>query len=434
MQSYIDDFREAIGAAIPIHLRIVNFFFLILPFSLVTGPFLPDLFLSIVAFYFLVISLKDKIFDYYKNYAVYAFFVFYFWIIFSGLLSNHPYQSLIDYNGPIFYIRYLFFVLGIAYLLKKTPKLIKIFCIHLLCLLIFVVIDGYLMWLTGTNILGFQSPSARVTGIFNDEEILGHFLSHTTPLAFALSVYIFGIKPKKIILYMSLLVVSETLIFISNDRAGFLKIFQFTLLLIFLSNHFKLFRVISFILSLLIISFIIQISKESKERYSDTLNQVSSTKIPFMPWTPNHEEHFKITIEMFKKSPITGQGPQAFRIYCDTPEYIQGCTNHPHNYYFQTIGELGVVGLILLSIAIIYVTQKLFRQFYNLWVKKNINSPYLSDHLVALFSLAFVLLWPLIPHQSFYNNWLNAYYFLPFGFIYYFLFLESEDSKSNIKL
>lgn len=434
MQSYINDFKEAIGSSIPIHLKIINFFFLTLPFTLVTGPFLPDLFLTIVALYFLVISFTNKLFYYYKNYAVYLFVLFYFWIIFSGLLSSHPYQSLMDYNGPVFYIRYLFFVLGIAYLLKNNPKLIKLFCIHLLCLLIFVVIDGYVMWLTGTNLLGFQSPSSRVTGIFNDEEILGHFLSHTIPLAFALSVYVFGIKPQKVILYMSLLVVSEILIFVSNDRAGFLKIFQFTLLLIFLSNHFKLFRVISFILSLFIISLVIQTSNESKERYSDTINQVSSTKIPFMPWTPGHEEHYKISLEMFKKSPITGQGPQAFRIYCDTSDYIQGCTNHPHNYYFQTIGELGVVGLIILSIALIYVTQKLFRQFFNLWLKKNKNLPYLSDHLVALFSLAFILLWPLIPHQSFYNNWLNVYYFLPFGFLYYFLFLESNNNKKNIKL
>ena len=434
MQGYINDFKEAIGSSISIHLRIINFFFLTLPFTLVTGPFLPDLFLTIVALYFLVISLTNKLFYYYKNYAVYLFVLFYFWIIFSGLLSSHPYQSLIDYNGPVFYIRYLFFVLGIAYLLKNSPKLIKLFCIHLLCLLIFVVIDGYVMWLTGTNLLGFQSPSSRVTGIFNGEEILGHFLSHTIPLAFALSVYVFGIKPQKVILYMSLLVVSEILIFVSNDRAGFLKIFQFTLLLIFLSNHFKLFRVISFILSLFIISLVIQTSNESKERYSDTISQVSSTKIPFMPWTPGHEEHYKITLEMFKKSPITGQGPQAFRIYCDASEYIQGCTNHPHNYYFQTIGELGIVGLIILSIALIYVTQKLFRQFFNLWFKKNKNSPYLSDHLVALFSLAFILLWPLIPHQSFYNNWLNVYYFLPFGFLYYFLFLESNNNKQYIKL
>jgi len=433
LQNYIDSFKHLIGSKIPVHLRIINIFFILLPFTLVTGPFLPDLFLTIIAIYFLIISTIDKLIHYYKNLAVYLFLAFYIWIVVSGLLSDHPYQSLIDYNGPIFFIRYLFFTLGIAYLLNKNTSLIKIFCIHLLLLLIFVVIDGYVMWSTGTNLFGFQSPSSRVTGIFNGEEILGHFLSHTIPLAFALCVFVFGIEPKKVILYMLLLVISEILIFVSNDRAGFLKIFQFTVLLIFLSNHFKIFRIISFVLSLLIISLIIQFSGDSKERYSKTVDQVSSTKVPFMPWTPGHEEHFKIALDMFKKSPITGQGPQAFRIYCDATEYIKGCTNHPHNYYFQTIGELGIVGFVILTIAFIYVTQKLFVQFYNLWIRRNNTAPYLSDHLVSLYSLAFILLWPLIPHQSFYNNWLNVYYFLPFGFIYYFLDAVSENNKLNIK-
>ena len=424
LQNYFYTIKELVRSGSPLHLRFIKIIFILLPFTLVTGPFLPDLFLTIIAIYFLIISFIYKLFHYYKNAAVYLFLFFYSWIIISGLLSDHPYQSLIDYNGPIFFIRYLFFVLGIAYLLNMNATLIKIFCIHLLLLLIFVVIDGYMMWLTGTNLLGFQSPSSRVTGIFNDEEILGHFLSHVVPLAFALSVFVFGIEPKKVILYMFLLVLSEILIFVSNDRAGFLKIFQFTILLIFLSNHFKFFRIVSFVLSLLIIYFVIQFSDDSKKRYSSTVEQVSSTKVPFMPWTPGHEEHFNITLNMFKDNPITGQGPQAFRIYCDTSEFIKGCTNHPHNYFFQTIGELGIVGFILLFLAFLYVTQKLFRQFYNLWFIKNLNKHYLSDHLVALFSLAFILLWPLIPHQSFYNNWLNVYYFLPFGFIYYFLFRD----------
>lgn len=431
LQNYIDSFKHLIGSKIPVHLRIINIFFILLPFTLVTGPFLPDLFLTIIAIYFLIISTIYKLIHYYKNLAVYLFLAFYSWIIFSGLLSDHPYQSLIDYNGPIFFIRYLFFILGISYLLNMNTSLIKIFCIHLLLLLIFVVIDGYVMWLTGTNLFGFQSPSSRVTGIFNDEEILGHFLSHTIPLAFALSVYVFGIEPKKVILYMLLLVISEVLIFISNDRAGFLKIFQFTLLLIFLSNHFKLFRVISFIISLIIITLIIQFSNESKERYTRTVNEVSSTTVPFMPWTPEHEKHYKLSINMFLENPIIGKGPQAFRIYCDSPLHIEECTNHPHNYYFQTLAELGIVGFTLLLTAFIYVTQKLFRQFYNLWIRRNNSTFYLSDHLVSFYSLAFILLWPLIPHQSFYNNWLNVYYFLPFGFILYFV--VSKNNKINIK-
>ena len=90
------------------HFNIISLLFILLPFTLVTGPFVPDLILTIISIYFLIISFKNKIFFYYKNYAVYFFCIFYFCIIVSGLLSEHPYESLLDYNGPVFFIRYLF--------------------------------------------------------------------------------------------------------------------------------------------------------------------------------------------------------------------------------------------------------------------------------------------------------------------------------------
>ena len=49
---------------------------------------------------------------------------------------------------------------------------------------------------------------------------------------------------------------------------------------------------------------------------------------------------------MFFNNPLFGQGPQMFKTLClITPEYMKACTSHPHNYYIQTLGELGIVGL-----------------------------------------------------------------------------------------
>ncbi len=261
------------------HFKIVCLFLILIPFTLITGPFLPDLFLTIIATYFLVISIMYKLIGYYKNKLVIFFLIFYLCILLRGIFSEHLYESLIDFNGPIFYFRYLFFVLGIQYLISTHPNLIKIFTLNLSFLLLFTILDGYLQWITGFNIFGFQSPSTRVTGIFNNEEILGHFLSHIVPLAMGLLVYIYGSKKKIIFLYMTFLVISEILIFITNDRSGFLKIFQFTLLLIFLSNNFKVFRIVSFGISICAIALILSISNNSKERYQGTFEDVSSTAV-----------------------------------------------------------------------------------------------------------------------------------------------------------
>ena len=197
----INNFKtDFFGTRFSLFFRLISFLFILLPFTLVTGPFLPDLFLSLIALYFLIISLINKLFNYYRNIAVYFFIAFYSCILISGLISDNPYKSLIDYNGPIFFFRYLFFVLGICYLLDTNSNLIRFFCFNLMIVLIFTIFDGFIMWGFGTNILGFQQPSARVTGIFNEEEILGHFLSHIVPLAFSLLVYIFGVRPKYIAL------------------------------------------------------------------------------------------------------------------------------------------------------------------------------------------------------------------------------------------
>ena len=402
--------------------QIVSLLFILLPFTFITGPFLPDFFLSLIAFYFLIISIKNKLFDFYKNKLVFYLSFFYFYLLIRGLFSEYPFESLIDYNGPIFYFRYLFFVLAIKYLLDKNPKLLKIFFYSLIITLLFTIMDGYLQWITGSNILGFTVQEKRISGIFNDEQILGHFLSHTVPLAIGLFVYIYGSSKKQIFLIMFFLIISEILIFITNDRSGFLKILQFSILIIVLSNHFKVFRLISFIISLLLIMLIINNSSDSKDRYLDTFSEVTSTSTPYMPWTIHHERHYVITIDMFKENPLFGKGSQHFRIVCDKDtKYtnFQGCTNHPHNYYFQTAAELGMAGLALLIFAFLYVTIILFKQFIQLWFYRTERATLLPDYLVVMFSLAFVLLWPLIPHQSFYNNWLNSYIYLAFGFTFY---------------
>lgn len=402
-----------------LHFKLISIFFILIPIALLTGPFLPDLFLSIIALYFLIISLKHKLYSYYKNIFVYLFSIFYIYLLIRGIFSEYPYESLIKYNGPIFYFRYILFVLSIKFILDQSPSILKKFTLTLLVVIIFSCLDGFFQWIFGFNIFGFKSPSIRVTGIFGSEEILGHFLAHVTPLLIALLAFLYGINKKQITIYILILMLSEIMIFISNDRSGFLKIFQFTILLVILSSHFKIFRLVSFIISLVIISILIKFAPDSSTRFEHTVRDVSSTTIPYMPWAPSHETHFAIALDMFKNNPIFGQGPQLFKTLCQIiPEYQTACTSHPHNYYVQTLGELGIVGVTFLLIGFGYTTFILFRHFIALWFTKD-KTKMMNDYYLFLISFIFLLLWPLIPNQSFYNNWLNVMVFLPVGFALY---------------
>ena len=49
---------------------------ILIPLVLITGPAIPDIFLSLIAFYFLVISVLKKKWHYYKNPLVIGFLIF----------------------------------------------------------------------------------------------------------------------------------------------------------------------------------------------------------------------------------------------------------------------------------------------------------------------------------------------------------------------
>ena len=73
---------------------IPKYLFFLLPLGLVTGPFLPDLFLSLIALIFILESFKKNEFEYLKSKFSIIFFSFYFFLVISSLLSNHIQFSL----------------------------------------------------------------------------------------------------------------------------------------------------------------------------------------------------------------------------------------------------------------------------------------------------------------------------------------------------
>ncbi len=50
----------------------------LIPAALISGPFLPDLFASILGLIFIFISIKMRLFEYYNNKFTILFFIFYF--------------------------------------------------------------------------------------------------------------------------------------------------------------------------------------------------------------------------------------------------------------------------------------------------------------------------------------------------------------------
>ena len=74
-----------------------KYLLLFIPFLLITGPFLPDLSLSLSSFLFLFLTIKEKKFYYYKNIF---FIIFIIWCLYCILISRIQYavQTCADHT------------------------------------------------------------------------------------------------------------------------------------------------------------------------------------------------------------------------------------------------------------------------------------------------------------------------------------------------
>ena len=95
--------------------------FCLIPIGLVTGPFLPDLFLSVISLIYILFFYKiDQINKYIKIF-IYFNFLFYFIIVLSALFSD---IILISLKSSIFYFRFILFCLFLRfYLFIKIKKI-----------------------------------------------------------------------------------------------------------------------------------------------------------------------------------------------------------------------------------------------------------------------------------------------------------------------
>ena len=156
-----------------------------------------------------------------------------------------------------------------------------------------------------------------------------------------------------------------------------------------------------------------------KQRNIDyTINQLSPKFDggPITFFSLDHESLAITSLKMFNDNKFFGIGPKLFREYC--PEYNEPnnefCSTHPHNSYLQLMAETGVVGVLYILIPFILIIFVFIKHFYFLFIDQK-KLKY-DDYQIYLLITIFISLWPIIPTQSFFNNWISIIYYLPIGF------------------
>ena len=101
--------------------------FFLFPFFLISGPFLPDLFISSISLFFFIKVLTDsKKYNLFKNYIFYFLIIFYFYININSFFS---YKPSISFQTSIPYVRLILFAFFLSYFLNIFLNLKKIIII-----------------------------------------------------------------------------------------------------------------------------------------------------------------------------------------------------------------------------------------------------------------------------------------------------------------
>ena len=410
-------------------LKNVQIYLLILiPPLLITGPFLSDFSLSVIALIEIYFLIKFKSFKIFNNFYIKLFLCFWIYILINSIIINFDLNSL---KISFFYFRYLFFVIAVINLLNDNNKILTKLFYSLLFCFILLIFDGFFQYFTGYNISGLELPSGpRASSFFGDELILGSYLSRLIPIFFGLTIFLFSKEKKKIYILSIIFVLVEALVFISGERTAFFYINLSAVFIIFLIKDYKLYRFLILLASAILIVSIINFSSDIKERMIDsTLNQMGYNSSKKVIFSNEHQDQYMTAINMFKKNPLFGVGIKQFRNKCNYEKYKSGrfsCSSHPHNIYLQFLSELGLTGFLFIFYLFVIFSYKTIYHFFQFITKK---VTVFNNLEVCLLSSILITIWPFGPSGNFFNNWLSIIFYLPLPILFWSL----EKNKKNLK-
>jgi O-antigen ligase len=313
-------------------------------------------------------------------------------------------------------------------LIDRDKSILTYFYYSLIICFSVLVIDGFIQYYTGVNLLGLKINGTRVSSFFGDELILGSYLSRLFPLLFAL--FLVKKKIKFEIYFIGILfILVDILIFISGERSAFYFLNLSTVFIIILIKEYQKFRLVTFIIAMICILILTLNSSELNNRMfkgpAEQMGLIESSKDPVI-FSEIHDSHIRTAYNMFKDKPIFGHGPKMFRLICKNEIYAVGirpCSTHPHNFYIQLLAETGIIGFVFLFTALCYVVYSALRQFKSIILRQ--KRP-LTDYQICLLAALLITIWPFAPNGNFFNNWLMIVYSFPVGF-----YLQSIYSIKN---
>ncbi len=406
--------------------NLIEILFVFFPIALLFSNIISELILFIFIITYLVLSKIDKIIKNLKEPIILFLLFFWAYLLLNYFINLDKSPSL---ERTIFFVRFPLLILAISFFVNSLEiNLRKIFIFWLIIMLV-VCFDLFVQKFTLSNIFGYKAVPAgayvyRLGGFMDQELKISNFIFHIGSLTF---VYFFSKtinENNKLsflnFIFLILLIVS---IFFTAERSNFLTIISFTILFIFILS----FKKIKVSLSLFLILLLLFLSTlKNDDSLSLRMTNQLIEKIKLLKYEPgknylNKSSHYfthaSVAYQIYKNNKLFGVGTKNFRNFCDNSNFDKDihpawqkmkCSTHPHNFYFEMLAELGIIGLIILLSFFIFSLSK----FFNSYLK---NKDYF---LILNFLIILVYFIPILPRGSFFTNWNAIIFWTIFSFAF----------------
>ena len=412
--------------------KFILYVFYLLPFLILSGPFLSDFAIILINIWFIQnILFKRIILDkYIDKKIIYFFILFNLYLIISSIVSEHQLFSL---KSSLFYFRFYIFAFAAAYIfltIKNSKNIFFSTAISIILIILSAFYDLVFIKDLYKNVNIHAGQTYRISGLFGDEWIMGGMLKNYFILFTFLYLNLkFDLKQyTDYRVFLTLFLLITLAIILSGERVSTFIFFLFSsFLFLYFRNKFNLYKVIP--VSIIFILLIFLVFEKPRERLiNNTLDQVFNKEIKkgkitfdkinefqnfnidsFKYLSVHHDAHARTAISMFINSPLFGHGPNNFRNACKKFEYNEhSCTTHPHNIFLQIISETGIIGFIFYILAILFLIINLNINYKN---NKILNK------LITIYFLIYFI--PILPSGNFFNNYININFFLILSLIFY---------------
>jgi hypothetical protein len=385
-----------------------QFIIALIPISLLIGTALSEslIVLLIITFIIKIIQTRDLLI--FKKKIFYLLMLIWLSLIINSYIAlDLGISALRNFT----FFKYILMILAFISFFDLKKKII--FYTWFLTIFI-VIIDIYFEFFIGHNLFGVRSHDPnRVASFLGKELKIAHFIIGFgfLSLSFLIEFNKKNLDKYKPIYNLFLLIIIIG-IFITGERANFIRGLLFTLILMYFinKNHLNKF-IFTFLLALIIFFSVLNFERIENKFYSQIIKNVYDNGFSKYFKESQYGAHFDTAKKIFEKYPFFGVGNKNFRVECQNEDYYNPsyklsharCSTHPHQIYYELLSEHGILGTFVIISIIFYL---IFKNSIIYFKKKNLI------HLSSLLFTAITFL-PLIPSGSFFSSfgatifWIN---------------------------